>query len=189
MRTLDHAVFAAKFGRGVLKIRNPLKIIGFLMGNILPDYSFHTYCKGIGHGFSTARKKLALAWKSRQLHGEGVIFYFRLGIAAHYLCDSFTFPHNRGFKGSLAAHIRYENIMHCLFRRESGGESSAAPIFDTPESCMRFLESLHKKYIRQPFSTPSADLRRIAFACRTALLSSLSIPENYDVNIGKILRA
>jgi hypothetical protein len=187
MRTVDHAIFAVKFGRNVLKIRNPIKLLSFCVGNLLPDYSFHTYCKSIGHGFRTARKKLVLAWQSRYLHGETCAFYFRLGVAAHYLCDSFTFPHNRRYKGNLSGHIHYENAMHELFLRRYLPECGEIAVFCKPESCMRYMEKQHMKYLRQSEASPADDLRWIADSCLSALISTFCIPKNYNIDIGNIL--
>jgi hypothetical protein len=188
MRTVDHAAFAVNFSRRVLKIDSPFKKAGFVIGNLLPDFSYHTYCKGIGHGFSTARKKLVLAWQSKRRHGETVGFYFRLGVAAHYLCDSFTYPHNVQFCGTLAGHVRYENVMHSVFGRAGKLCSDAVPVFETPESCMEYLEKRHRRYVLQPEKSPRADLGWIVKSCKTALLSSLNIPRNYSINVEKILR-
>lgn len=185
MRTLDHAVFAARLGREVPGIRSPFKKICFRIGNLIPDYSYHTYSKSIGHGFRTARKKLVLAWQSRHFHGETAVFYFRLGVAAHYICDSFTYPHNSVFKGGLKEHIAYENAMHKSFSEPY--ERGEAVIFSTPEDCMRYLEKCHRSYLAQPEKSPVSDIGWILGACRTAVLSSFSIPRELGINIKRIL--
>ena len=41
--------------------------------------------------------------------------WFRFGAALHYLADSFTFSHNRGFTGSLLDHKAYEIELHFEF--------------------------------------------------------------------------
>jgi hypothetical protein len=187
MRTVDHAALAKRLSRDILKIKGPVNAFLFWFGNLLPDYSYHTYCKSIGHGFRTARKKLALAWESKNKHGETAAFYFRLGVAAHYLCDSFTFPHNSKFKGSLKQHIDYEEIMHKHFADLKIHRDDKAPVFHRPEHCMRFLEKCHGAYLRQKEKSPKDDLEWIANVCRSTLLSSLKIPRDYKINIHKIL--
>lgn len=190
MRTIDHAVFSVRFSDSVLKIKNPAKKFSFIIGNLIPDFSYHTYKKSIGHGFKTARKKLVLAWQSRHSGGENCAFYFRLGVAAHYLCDAFTYPHNKSFPGTFADHLRYEDRLHRYFTSDVSGIFSAEsddPVFNTPEACMRFLEHMHKNYIGRKKKTPFSDFCDIAAVCRTALLSSLSIPKNYAINARKIL--
>lgn len=188
MRTVDHAVMAVRFDRRFLKISNPLNTLSFIIGNIIPDYSFHTYSKKIGHNFKTARKKLLLAWQSKCSHGEGAVFYFRMGVAAHYICDSFTFPHNRCFNGTLMKHIAYEKAMHKQFlKKDLTAENS--PVFSQPESCMRYLEQLHGKYIRLKKQAPKADLSWISHALKTALLSSLMFPKEQRLNVSGIMKS
>lgn len=187
MRTVDHAVFAAKLSREIIGIHGPLKALSFWVGNLLPDYSYHTYCKSIGHGFRTARKKLVLAWQSRHLGGETAAFYFRLGVAAHYLCDSFTYPHNPQFKGTLKQHIEYENTMHEHFSDTKPYPQKDVPVFSTPERCMRYLESFHRSYLKQRKMSPERDIGWIFDACKTALLTTFEIPKAYSINIRRIL--
>ncbi len=187
MRTIDHAAFALRFGKNVLGIKSPIKKISFWLGNLLPDYSYHTYHKSIGHGFRTARKKLVLAWQSRHFRGEGAAFYYRLGVAAHYLCDSFTYPHSKLFKGTLSQHIEYENELHRQLGKQNGNHTENVPVFDEPLKCMRYLESKHKSYLRHPEKSPLADFKWITEACTTALLTSLKIPLNEKISVKRIL--
>ncbi len=188
MRTIDHARLAKQLSKKVLEIKDPIRAFFFRVGNLLPDYSYHTYCKSIGHGFSTARKKLVQAWQSRHFNGEGAVFYYRLGVAAHYLCDAFTYPHNKQFDGDLYKHISYENDMHHAFEKENMLEKyPAAPIFESYEKCMRYLEKAHREYLRSSSKSPARDIPHIISACRCALLTSLKVPIECKVNVKSIL--
>ncbi len=187
MRTIDHAAISGRLAREILKIDGPIKSIFFRAGNLIPDYSYHTYCKSIGHGFSTARKKLVQAWQSKHFNGENAVFYYRLGIAAHYLCDSFTFVHNKPFNGTLAKHIDYENILHEKLRKAKGLKPRSAPIFSTYEACMRHLERIHADYLKRKRVSPENDIQWILSACRSALLSTVNIPDSRRVDVKRIL--
>ncbi|MCD8095301.1 MAG: zinc dependent phospholipase C family protein [Ruminococcus sp.] len=188
MRTIDHIAFSFEYAKDVLKIHGFLKFTGFVIGNIIPDYSYHTYHKNIGHNISTARKKLALAWLCEQQHGKGIIFYYRLGIAAHYICDSFTFPHNKQFHGNLTQHLRYEYMLHDAANEASFEPSGEIQLtFTSPNECMRYLELAHFAYTKYSKKSPREDLNWISTISSTILLSSLSFSSKHKATLCDIL--
>ncbi|MCD7741308.1 MAG: zinc dependent phospholipase C family protein [Ruminococcus sp.] len=187
MRTIDHALFAVDFGKKTLEIKSLIKLSAFILGNLSPDISYHTYLKSIGHGFSTARKKLALAWICEAHHGQNTAFYYRLGVASHYLCDSFTFPHNKQFKGTLNEHVRYEHIMHENVQKSFKSKCDILPIFSNPAACMHYLEKAHQSYIKYADKTPLGDIEWICAINETMLLSTISFSKNTQLKLWDLL--
>ena len=87
----------------------------FLFGCVEPDINPFTYMRGSvrhrflqGHNAENARKhfqKLLERLSRSGVHSPWQ--WFALGTLIHYAADSFTFPHNSRFPGSLADHVAY----------------------------------------------------------------------------------
>lgn len=63
----------------------------------------------------------------------------------HYIVDSFTFPHNDIFKGSLREHCKYEQELHEEMFNELDYYSNS-PVSNSIEE-FNDIENLHEKYI------------------------------------------
>lgn len=95
----------------------------FLFGCIEPDINPFTYVRGSarhqflqGHNTENARKHFQKVLERLSRSGVHSLWqWFALGTLIHYAADSFTFPHNRKFPGTLADHIAYELQLHALF--------------------------------------------------------------------------
>ena len=97
--------------------------LAFLFGCVEPDINPFTYMRGSvrhqflqGHNAENARKhfqKLLERLSRSGVHSPWQ--WFALGTLIHYAADSFTFPHNSRFPGSLADHVAYEMQLHTLF--------------------------------------------------------------------------
>ncbi len=95
----------------------------FLFGCVEPDNNPFTYVRGStrhrflqGHKTENARKHFQKVLK--RLNRSGVHSLWQwvvLGTLIHYAADSFTFPHNSKFPGTLADHVAYEIQLHALF--------------------------------------------------------------------------
>ena len=146
----------------------------FRLGNIVPDYLPPTYLKGItrdkkplGHNYDNCRisVKLRINWLNFKKHW-GLFSYFALGVLMHYTADSFTYPHNNFFDGSLHDHAVYEQVLHQkLWKR------NAVPVITTEmartakEDLFSFFERQHEEYAanRKEMSDDIAYIKRNCF--------------------------
>lgn len=95
----------------------------FLFGCIEPDINPFTYVRGSarhrflqGHNTENARKHFQKVLERLNRSGVHSLWqWFVLGTLIHYAADSFTFPHNSKFPGTLADHVAYEIQLHALF--------------------------------------------------------------------------
>lgn len=87
----------------------PLNKTFFVFGNLYPDVCFsfisrpHIYSKTI---FST--KNLLMKLYLGRKNPRSACFSFYLGIATHYICDYFCYPHTSAFWGDSHEHTEYE---------------------------------------------------------------------------------
>ncbi|MDR1863332.1 MAG: zinc dependent phospholipase C family protein [Treponema sp.] len=81
----------------------------FILGNLAPDLYFsfifrrHEYAPSAG-----SVKKLMRRLYEGRVNPRSALFSYSLGIANHYVCDYFCYPHSPAFKGSIRDHISYE---------------------------------------------------------------------------------
>lgn len=164
-----------------------------LFGSILPDLLYHTYLTG--HTWESAFEKIVRKMESFESWGGMSGFScMYLGYLLHYVEDFFTFPHNSGFRGNLAEHIRYEKRFAQYL--ENGNDQSA---LDTEpgtsaEDLKEQLCRLHEKYEQEQsgFETDERYIRQAAgcvmqyfagFMCRNqrlfdaAMLEMISRPQ------------
>lgn len=94
----------------------------FLFGCTEPDRNITTYLKGTftakafhGHNFENCQSCIMRLIRRLSEGNEGILYYYRLGKLTHYILDSFTWPHNNGFQGSITDHVEYEHTLHPLF--------------------------------------------------------------------------
>lgn len=122
MKIIDHKILAFYW---IDKVNRKKRITyackqAFLIGSIEPDWNILTYLHGIvygekfhGHNYDNIlpimRKLFKKLNKRRKM---GIREYYILGKLMHYTADSFTFPHNKEFKGTLSEHCEYERKLH-----------------------------------------------------------------------------
>lgn len=134
-----------------------LRTVAFVFGNVQPDLALYSYLRGgrlQGHSFRNMSPRIdAVLAKLRKGRGEGFLHSYRLGKLMHYIADSFTYPHNDNFKGSLRAHMLYEDELEVslLAHMEEGFRPSAKLTVDDIAS---YVRSLHEDYMA---NEPSAD--------------------------------
>ena len=105
-----------------LSERLDLRSFAFIFGNVQPDLAVYSYLKGStsgrkahGHDYRNMLPRIvSVLSKLEQGKGEGIVHSYRLGKLMHYIADSFTFPHNEIFRGSLRAHIHYEDDLEIV---------------------------------------------------------------------------
>lgn len=142
MQTIDHRILAefleTRFDKNVPDIFRK----AFIFGAIEPDLNFFTYFHGWkrgtkmhGHNYENIlpiMRSMFLSFENKT--GMGIWDYYRLGKLTHYVADSFTYPHNENFSGTLSDHCDYETELHRKFSRmmfENPGEKLSKPEYNT----------------------------------------------------------
>ena len=82
------------------------------------------------------------------------------GTLIHYAADSFTFPHNSQFPGSLADHVAYEIQLHALFPQYLHAVAGRRG-FHAAQG--QSVEALRKRYLHEA-GTAGTDCRYILAA-------------------------
>lgn len=82
----------------------------FVTGNLAPDLIVSYLFRQHSYTLCSVRLYKIIRW----LYDSGVTpgcfrFSFFLGVASHYLCDFFCYPHTKGYNGSVSEHVLYEN--------------------------------------------------------------------------------
>lgn len=152
MKTIDHKILA-KYVIKEANVNLPyIYETAFIIGNVEPDKNIFTYLHGIikgkkfrGHNYNNilpVMRKVFNILKSKERFG--INEYYKLGKLMHYIVDSFTFPHNDIFKGSLREHCKYEQELHEEIFNELEHYNNI-PIKSIEE--FTDIETLHEKYI------------------------------------------
>ncbi len=103
----------------------------FVLGSLVPDINICTYVKGLlkGKPFKmhfTVNSEAAIRRKMRKLTEKKeftCLDYYRLGVLTHLLADTFTYPHNEIFPGTMIEHAEYEaRELHPAFKSASRGK-------------------------------------------------------------------
>lgn len=161
MKTVDHSILAEYWLEKLQAVKNvssPCRR-AFLFGNVQPDRNFFTYFHGMthsekfrGHNYDNILPSMEkLCRKLRFSSGSEVKDYYLLGKLMHYVADSFTFPHNREYKGTLGEHRKYERILHerivRRLQRDNGiVESSWA---EYRSDLLGTVGKLHERYLKE----------------------------------------
>ncbi len=185
MNIADHAALAGWLLRRGEKTLPRRAALGFRLGSVLPDCNPLTYLAGIPrhqglHGHNAEVREEKIARYLRRAGGQGVRGFFaglRLGIALHYLADTFTYPHHAYYPGTLKEHLAYEKKLHgemaaCL------RQPSARPLCrsDAPE---RYAEDMQALY-RRCLPGQETDSLFITTVCRVAF-NSVAYPTGKEV--------
>lgn len=187
MNIADHAALSKWLLR---RAETPLPrgaAIGLFLGSVLPDCNPFTYLAGIpchqglhGHNAEVRGKKIARLL--RRASGRGITGFFaglRLGIALHYLTDTFTYPHHAYYPGTLKEHIAYERELHgematCLRR------TTAHPFVRSDAPAEYAAEML--RFYRRCTPAKETDCRFIMTVCRVAF-DSVAYPRREEVSV------
>lgn len=125
MKRNDHLYLGRFLADRYLNDKSKIIRKSFLWGNILPDINLFSYFRGFtktgnieAHSYegSASYMQFLTEYLNRPCHSK-ILYYVRLGILIHYIADTFTYPHNSCFTGTLKEHILYENKFHRIFRR------------------------------------------------------------------------
>lgn len=130
----------------------------FLFGCVEPDINPFTYVRGStkhrflqGHNTENARKHFQKVLERLNRSGVHSLWqWFVLGTLIHYAADSFTFPHNSKFPGTLADHVAYEIQLHALFPQylHSAGRRSSHHF-----AHLQNVDALHLSYLDEAGAT------------------------------------
>ena len=167
-----------------LSERLDLRPFAFIFGNVQPDLAVYSYLKGStsgrkahGHDYRNMLPRIvSVLSKLEHGKGEGIVHSYRLGKLMHYIADSFTFPHNEIFRGSLRAHMHYEDDLEIVLLNHLNEDYFQTTSLRA-EDVMSFITDLHSSYIG---TSPSAEndssyIIRVAVSAAFALASSLRI--------------
>ena len=126
----------------------------FILGSIEPDINFFTYFRGSikhekmrGHNYDNVKRHIEKLIGKIQVSNTQLFKYYSLGKLIHYVADSFTFPHNKEFTGSLEEHCRYEYILHSYMCKYLPGDHRGLSKYNN-ENLLSVIKKLHNTYIR-----------------------------------------
>ena len=106
---------------------------------------------------------------------------YRLGKLMHYIADSFTFPHNRIFSGTLREHMLYEDGLEEVLRKSL--KEGLIPLQQDEKSpdCT-YIRRKHNEYIKtvNSMETDAFYIVSVSFAIACALageeIACLTVP-------------
>lgn len=193
MKARDHKILAGYLTSGAGLDISYIYEKAFIIGNIEPDKNPFTYLHGLtkkekfrGHNYENILPVMRKLFHSLQKKEQfGVREYYRLGKLIHYVADSFTFPHNRKFTGTLGEHCEYEKELHKIIslglRKHKWAEQREEKTghFDN-------IEMLHEEYLEQAgnydtdygYILQAAEMVLNAVFCPSAS-PECAIPERY----------
>ena len=152
----------------------------FIAGSAEPDCIPVTYFRGFrqgrgvnGHSWDNISSFIS-ELSSKALSSDlPILMYFHLGRLCHYLVDSFTYPHNSCFSGTLAEHMEYEHELHRHLERRLG--LSQLPYVTGKEFSMSWLMRLHEEYLGGTHGIRH-DISYSLYALCAAVSAALSTP-------------
>ncbi len=117
VRLISHIIIAKHLAK-VLGMRG-IERYTFIFGSIEPDVAMFTYLRGLskgrgvnGHRFDNVYQCIPKLFRLTEKSQRALSYAYRLGRLCHYVIDSFTFPHNTCFSGTLSEHMIYERKLH-----------------------------------------------------------------------------
>ena len=152
----------------------------FIAGSVEPDCVMLTYFRGLGkgrgingHSWENISPFLPDLIGKVSSSGTPVLMFFHLGRLCHYLVDSFTYPHNSCFKGTLAEHMAYEHSLHRFLTASCA--SSPFPYACGNDFSTAWLMSRHGEYLSGVHSAMH-DIRYSLSVIASALRALVSEP-------------
>lgn len=154
----------------------------FVYGNMLPDLNLkyrmtmHSKCEDWNNILKIIDE---IAYNKEKINENISI---KLGILSHYLCDFFTFPHNKAFSKNIIYHELYEQAQRILWW------SKLPKIWDecnleinvelkSTRDIVSYIEDMHNIYIRN-LGDKKRDIFFSNILIRVVCSSILSIREN-----------
>lgn len=168
MKAVDHYLLALALRRA------------FMVGSVEPDRNVFTYLRGSrgmrkfsGHNAENSRRHIAICLvKLREAARWGVWEYFVLDSEIHYIADSFIYPHNAMFKGTMRGHIAYEAGLQALVESAGFGDCGTCPRVPFSQFGL-FLDAAHAEYVADASHGPDFDISHIRTA--TAAVFSAAV--------------
>lgn len=134
-----------------------LRTVAFIFGNVQPDLALYSYLRGgrlQGHSFRNMSPRIdAVLAKLRKGRGDGLLHSYRLGKLMHYIADSFTYPHNDSFHGSLRAHMLYEDELEVSLQEHMEEEGFRPSAKLTVDDVAEYVRRRHEDYMAKEGST------------------------------------
>ncbi len=198
MRTVDHRILAEFWMDKLQAVRDvsPLCRRAFLFGNVEPDRNFFTYFHGMthsekfrGHNYENILPSMEkLCRKLRFSDGSETKQYYLLGKLMHYVADSFTFPHNREFEGTLGEHVEYERILHEKIgdRLRTDGSIVKNSYLEYRHDVLETIGTMHARYLGDERNY-STDCSYIFSATGLLILKKAGLP-SADVLLRRNIR-
>ncbi len=134
----------------------PVRKAAFLYGSVEPDIILVSYLSGSMHGKSfhghdyinMSKRIQSVLARMQEGKGHGLVHSYRLGKLIHYIADSFTFPHNEMFHGSLRSHMLYEDKLEKGLQRRLK-DMQAGGCTMPPAFLLSHVFSCHAEYVRK----------------------------------------
>lgn len=143
----------------------------FCLGSILPDIkpSFITKRHEFSGTFDEIKEKMRELMDAQIDTGNQRVYWRRFGEVIHYMADYFTFPHNKTYTGSFAAHNHYEKILKnrlrsCIQNGEAHRYLEPAIHFTTFSTLVDYIEYHHARYLNK-IRCVEEDIRFILNMC------------------------
>lgn len=185
MDTLLHGKFGNILGKEIKKKGYNIHIGYFTFGNMLPDlspfYRFSPHEKETN--FKDVIKLMEeLIFKSDTLSLKNISI--KLGMIVHYLCDFFTFPHNKGFTKSIIKHEFYEQTQRMLMWSKLGVvwnwySKEASVNLKTFEDIINYIEDMHLIY-NNNLSNKERDIYFMSILSRVICYSLLELGRKFS---------
>lgn len=153
MKYACHKILAKRLCKDQLSVCSRFQKVAFSLGCVEPDFNPGTFLRGSlttkwlgGHNFVTARTVISkLAGNLDQSVPSSVFDFYKLGKLIHYLVDSFTYPHNGWFTGTIREHMAYEKVLKKQFQNLM--EHITPPAYtDFCGSFSKWIQEYHESY-------------------------------------------
>ena len=143
----------------------------FCLGSILPDIkpSFITRRHEFYGTFEDVKNRMKELADIRPDESNQRVYWRRFGEVIHYMADYFTFPHNKTYKGNLAAHNSYEaelknRLRECILSGAADSQLEEAKQFESFEELVEYIRERHAYYLESPRCIAD-DIRFILRVC------------------------
>lgn len=113
LQTKDHYRIARYLTDDIGLFNSKREKAAFVFGCVFPDINLFSYFTGEarkGHTYKARESYISKCFFGKE--NQSIAACFRLGVAIHYLQDSFTFPHNESYAGGFVGHLKYESALH-----------------------------------------------------------------------------
>ncbi len=155
MRTADHMNLSRYIMDHMDTGASKLQKAVFVFGSIEPDINMLTYFRGSihgeeklrGHNYENVMKYMEKLTKKLEKGRMGTVRQsFILGKLVHYVADSFTYPHNSIFPGTLREHCQYETELHDYVNKMISSVGVNMDSIDDELDIVEYLREMHDRY-------------------------------------------